>query len=296
MDNKHFNLSLAAAILAPFFISLSIIITKMAGHVLHPLVIAGIGPLIAVPFLLLMQLPTKRSLDLIKILTELKRPFIQVLITRAILGSCLIISGFVLTTAVKAVLLLRLEPLFVFLWTVILYKEKPRLKKVLLLLLLLAGSALVVAPQNGTVDGPNLGDGLVVASLIFLSFSYFPTKEIANKANPAGLNLLTTLGGGLCITLGLIVFGHFDPLHIPLKGIEFITYYSIVFHVIAASLYFFAFKVLKPWIISSFLSLEVVFGLILAFLLLHESVTPLQLAGAAIVLGATVAIGRSGEI
>jgi len=66
--------------------------------------------------------------------------------------------------------------------------------------------------------------------------------------------------------------------------------YTISFSVIGASLYFYAFKTLKAWVIASFLSLEVVFGSILAFVLLKESMTPLQMIGAAIVLAATAAI------
>lgn len=70
--------------------------------------------------------------------------------------------------------------------------------------------------------------------------------------------------------------------------------YSITFFVIAGTLYFYAFKALKPWVIASFLSLEVVFGLILAFVVLKETIAPLQLLGAGVVLAATIGIGRIG--
>lgn len=281
---------IVAAILAPFFIALSIIVTKIAGRVAPPLVIAGLGALISLPFLLGISIASKTDLQIPKLLTELRTPFLKVLFTRAILGSGLIVAGFTMTSAIKSVLLLRLEPVFVFLWSMLFFKEKPRPKKVIALAFLLIGSAMVVAP-NGALDGPNLGDALIVISLLFLSYSYIPTQEIVEKSNPAGLNILTNLlGGG---ALALVAFNIPDqPVHLTQRGVELITGYSITFSVIGCGLYFYAFKTLKPWIIASFLSLEVVFGSVLALVLLKETMSLFQILGAVIVLVATAWIAK----
>lgn len=66
---------IAAAIMAPFFIALSIIVTKIAGRVAPPLVIAGLGALISLPFLLGISLASKIDLQIPKLLTELRTPF-----------------------------------------------------------------------------------------------------------------------------------------------------------------------------------------------------------------------------
>lgn len=190
-----------------------------------------------------------------------------------------------MTSAIKSVLLLRLEPVFVFLWSMLFFKEKPKPKKVIALTFLLIGSAMVVAPNNA-LDGPNWGDALIVTSLLFLSYSYIPTREIVEQSSPAGLNIMTNLiGGGV---LALIAFNiPNDPVHLTLRGMELITGYSITFSVIGGGLYFYAFKTLKPWIIASFLSLEVVFGSVLAMVMLKETMSPFQILGAVIVLSAT---------
>lgn len=280
-----------AAVLAPFFIAVSIIITKTAGASAQPLVIAGIGSLIAVPFLLAIAVTSRKSLDVRKITHELRSPFLQVLVTRALFGQALIVTGFTLTTAVKAVLLLRLEPIFVFAWSVLLLNEKPQNGKMLLLFVLLAGSALVVAPE-GRFDSLNIGDGLIVLSLVFLSYSYLPTQKVVAEANPAGLNILTSLISGALLTGLAAVLYQGKAFALSLQTYSYILGYAVIFTVIAVSLYFYAFKTLRPWVIASFLSLEVVFGLALATFWLHESINTMQLVGAVIVMVATAAIGR----
>ena len=288
------NKGLAAAVLAPFFIAFSIILIKMAGTMAQPLVIAGLGTLISVPLLWAARLATKSPPDLNIFLGQMRTPFLKVLVTRSLIGQFLIITGFTMTTAVKAVLLLRLEPLFVFAWSMLLHHEKPRPIKLFLLLALVAGSLLVVAPHDH-LDGINVGDLLVVLSLIFFSYSYLPTHEVVAKANPADLNIFANLIGGSILTLLALAIFHLSAMQISPTAFQLIAGYALVFPVIGASLYFYAFKTLKPWVIASFLSLEVVFGLILAVLILHETIAPLQLAGAVIVLAATVGIGRVGQ-
>jgi len=285
-----FDKSIAAAILAPFFIALSIIITNMAGSVAPPLVIAGLGALFSVPFLLALAFLSKTDLQVSKILNELRTPFLQVLITRAILGSAMIVTGFTMTTAIKAVLLLRLEPIFVFIWSMIYFDEKPKPKKLIALTFLAIGSGLVVAP-NEAMGGPNWGDALIVASLLFLSYSYIPTQAVVQKSSPAGLNILTNTIGGIIITAVAFAMPG-QTIKLTAHALWLISGYALVFSVIGVTLYYYAFKTLKPWVIASFLSLEVVFGLILAYYILHETMAPIQMAGAVIVLAATAWIAR----
>lgn len=284
---------IAAAVVAPFFIALSIVVTKMASAYASSLLIAGLGSLLAVPILWVGYRLAKVDLQLRSITTQFRSAFLQVLWTRSILGSGLIISGFALTTGVKAVLLLRLEPVFVFLWSMLLRGERAKTGKIALLVALLIGSAMVVAPPPGSaLGGPNLGDGLVVLSLVFLSYSYIPTEEVVERASPLGLNLLTNIFGGIVLAAAAMCFAPQAVLQLHPNGMMLIFAYALVFPVVAATLYFYAFKTLKPWIIASFLSLEVVYGLVLAVVLLKESITPLQFAGSAVILIATVLIAR----
>lgn len=279
---------------------MSIIVVKLAGKGAPPLVIAGLGPLLSLPFLLLLQLVTREPLGVKELLKQpLRNPFLQVLVARSIIGQILIITGFSLTTGIKSVLLLRLEPLFVVLWAVLLRHEKPGAKKLTLLTLLIIGSALVVAPGGyasaaASIAGsaPNLGDLMIVSSLLFFSYSYIPTQEVVTKANPAAINLLGNLLGGAFISLiAFVVYGP-SAFNVATDTVLLILAYSFVFFACGCTLYFYAFKTLQPWIVASFLSLEVVFGLALAFMMLHEQMTRVQLIGALTVCLAMIGIGK----
>jgi drug/metabolite transporter (DMT)-like permease len=315
---------------------------------------------------------TRERLDLKRLVTDLRVPFLKVLLSRSIIGQIMIVYGFTMTTAFKGILLLRIEPLFVYLWTLYYRREQPTAKKIALLLALIGGSVLAVlpsgtiesaalcastngatntglastvvassAPANGAIlaqvgatgaahiavaapvvahaagsafgttahgalvaalarapiivnSGPCLGDVLVVCSLLFISFSYDPTREIVQAASPAGLNLLLNFLGGLIVAVAVFIMQP-QQFAIGAQTLGVIAAYSVVFFILAASLYFEAFRTLKPWVISSFLSLEVVFGLVISVLLLHQSFTALQLVGCAIVVAVTIAIGRVGD-
>jgi drug/metabolite transporter (DMT)-like permease len=209
--------------------------------------------------------------------------------------------GFTLTTGIKSILLLRMEPLFVVLWALLLRNEKPGPKKLLFLVLLVLGSAIVVAPGSqaaSSVKGSalNLGDAMILASLLFMSYSYLPTKEVVSKTNPAALNILGNLIGGVVISV-LALCTHGPTCFImSSKTLLLIVGYSITFFVCGCAMYFFAFKTYKPWVVASFLSLEVVFGLILAFLLLHECMSVAQFVGATIVCLAMLGIAKVSSV
>lgn len=280
---------ITASVAAPFFIAVSILMAKIAGEHAHGLFVAGLGSLLSVPILLLVASLTARDLALGALWKRARGAFVRVLVSRAIIGQALIVMGFTMTSAVKSILLLRLEPVFVLLWSVLLLQERPTRGKCLLLSFLLLGSLLVVWPAD-QVSAPNFGDALILLSLLFLSYSYIPTTRVVEQVPPDGLNLATNLIGGVTLTaLALVCYG-WSAIPVGFEAWAPIACYSVSFFVIGATLYFYAFRTVKPWIIASFLSLEVVWGLILAFLLLAENLTPLQLCGTGILLATTLSI------
>jgi drug/metabolite transporter (DMT)-like permease len=280
---------IAASVVAPFFIALSILLSKIAGQHCQALFVAGLGSLVSVPILWLAAVLGRSNLGLNILWTRTRTTFLQVVVTRAIFGQALIILGFTMTSAVKSILLLRVEPVFVFLWSMLLLKEKPAPGEVALLCVLVAGSVLVVWPGD-KLSAPNLGDGLIVLSLLFLSYSYIPTRKVVEQAPVNGLNLLTNLFGGLAITIAAIAYYGIASIPASPNAWGPIAGYSLSFFVAGASLYFYAFRTVKPWIISSLLSLEVVYGLVLAAMMMSEKLTLLQLCGTVILLAATVVI------
>lgn len=283
------DLGMVAAIFAPFFIALSILTVKAVGPDVPALSIAGFGSLLAVPFLMLLYALTGKRVNYRDIFTKAPKPFFEVLLSRGIIGEILIIWGFTLTSAVKSILLLRLEPIFVLLWSVLLLKERPTTGKFGLMSLLVLGTLFVVNPGD-KISALNLGDGLIILSLLVLSYGYVPTLKVVQNANPEALNVLTSLIGGL--VLSAVSFAIYGSAALPHNWAQvgWIVAYTMSFFVFGCTLYFYAFKTIKPWIISSLLSLEVVFGLFLALSMAGERISLPQAAGAAIMLGTTVLI------
>lgn len=286
---QKFDKGIAASLLAPFFIALSILTVKSVGPGVPALSIAGFGSLLAVPFLIGLNAATGKPADIKEVLAKAPGPFTEVLLSRGIIGEILIIWGFTLTTAVKSILLLRLEPLFVLLWSVVLLKERPSLTKFGLMILLVVGTLFVVSPDD-KISALNLGDVLIVASLLVLSYGYVPTLRVVQKANPEGLNVLTSLIGG--VVLSAISIAMYGTAAFPQTVSQWggIIAYTLTFFVFGCTLYFYAFKSVKPWVISSLLSLEVIYGLLLALVLAHESISVPQIVGTAVMLCTTIAI------
>ena len=286
------NLPIIAVSVAPLFIAASISAAKLAGNSIHPFIVAGLAPLLSVPFLYVWSRLQGTRLSLTALEGRCRRDLCEILVSRCVLGQVLIVSGFILTTATKAVLLLRLEPLFVLCWNVALLSERPSKKKVWLSLLLIVGAFFVVSPQLGTLQ-LSVGDGLIVLALLLLSYSYIPTKRISSSIDALSLTMITNVLSGILIVLptGFLLPHELWATLTPKFG--YLLLYSLLLFVFGLPLYFYAFKSLAPWLIACFLSLEVVAGLFLAVLLFSEVPTATQLLGAALMIGATVLVART---
>jgi drug/metabolite transporter (DMT)-like permease len=71
-----------------------------------------------------------------------------------------------------------------------------------------------------------------------------------------------------------------------------ITLYAVDFFVIALTLYFYALKSVKPWVVASLFSLEVIYGIALAYLIFHETMAAHQILGATVILLSTIFITK----
>jgi len=288
---------LAAAVVAPFFIALGVMVVKHAGQLAPPLLITAYSALMSVPILVLWQKIRRSDLELDKLFSEVRGPFLQVLITRSLIGSAMLVIGFTLTSAVKSILLLRLEALFVFAWSVYFKKERATAGKLSLLLALVIGSVLVVLPVGdvgGFSGSLNWGDLLIVISLIFFSYSYIPTEAVVAKVAPTNVNIVANTIGGITVLLVALVVNAQQAFVLSQSALVLIFAYSCLFSVVGINLYYFAFKTIKPWIIACFLSLEVVYGIPLAWCMHGEVLTAWQAVGAVTVVAATTGIGLLG--
>jgi drug/metabolite transporter (DMT)-like permease len=284
------NLGILAAISAPFFIALSITFVKLAGVTASPLAISGIASVISLPFLFFPYLIKPTKIDFAVFFKDLRSPFLQVLFTRAILGQILIVTGFTITTAVKSILLLRLEPAFVLFWSVVFRLESPNPLKVLATLFLIVGALIVVGPKEAFIN-PNLGDWLIALSLFVISYSYIPAKKVMERVKSSDFAIVLNAVSAVLLLVLSFFFGN-PIVSLTANVWLMITLYAVDFFVIALTLYFYALKTVKPWVIASLLSLEVVYGIILAFLVFKETMAAHQILGATVILLSTIFITK----
>lgn len=281
---------LLAAILAPIFIAASVIFVNQIGPQ-NPFIIAGYSQFISVLILFTVLKLSRQNLSIKKILTSFRGPLAKVVISRALIGNVLLTAGFLLTTSVKAIVLLRIEPLFVFLWSLLLLSEKPTIKKFGLLTLLVFGSVLVLSP-GGAFSGITLGDLAVMGGLLFLSYSYIPASIVSKEANPFGLVILTNLFGGVIILLASLFLFPMEEFVLPQRASLMMLGSIVSFYVIGLPLWSYAFKTVKPWVVAALASLETVAGLLIAVAIVGDIITLVQVVGASVVLLSTYLIAK----
>lgn len=292
MTGKKVDKGLIAAILAPVFIGISIILANVAGRLMPPLLLAAYAALISVVFLAVIALVLKEKTRFKSILTKYRRDFIATMVSRSVFGAALLMTGFSLTSAFNSVILLRLEPVLVFIWSMLLLKEKATTSKIILLLCLIIGGALVVSENGFAISAATIGDLLIILALVFLSFSYIPSSKIIEKESPLGLTILANGFGGILLLIIAALLVAPTAFIVSNEALPLLLAYTLMFPVIASALYFYAFKTLKPWVVASFLSLEAIVGVALAIFLLQEMPSLLQGIGAVIMIASTYLIAK----
>ncbi len=282
-----------AASLSTIFIGFSIVIASVASKLVHPFVLITIGCAFSILFLFLLNKTLKEGLQLREILKNHRRHFLLILVSRSIMGQVILITGFSMTLAIRAVFMLRFEPVFVLLYSSLLLRERIMMKKILLVLVLLFGGYLVAT--NGSLDiftGFNLGDVLIVIALAFLAYSYIPSSRIMKKVNAISLTIVLNAISLLFFLPLVLIFFPVQMVSVDLAVLYLITIYSLFFYVLGTFLWFKSLNKVKPWVVASVLALEPVAGATLAFVWLGQFLLPIQLVGGAIMIATTYLIAR----
>lgn len=166
------------AILASFFIGLSYVLSSQANKAMNPITFTTLSSLLSSLILFSCMKLLKKNLRIRKLLNENLKEVLQIVFFRAFLGSLILSFGMRFTNATRASFLSRLEPVFVLSLSYILLKEKIQLKQILLIFFLVFGGFLIsFSGDIGVFTNYNLGDLLVVISLLLFSYSYFPAKK-----------------------------------------------------------------------------------------------------------------------
>lgn len=197
-----------------------------------------------------------------------------------------VIEGLAQTSAITGNFLLQSQgPAAIFL-AMLFLKEKMNWKQVAGIALLIVGSLLVIVRD---LHGPiqiqgGQGDLLVLLAAFGLGFSYIPSKRLTSQGDALQIILLRLFVGSVLI-LPFLPF-QTTILQVPLTVslvvvliIYIITSFGLgyLFQQVGLSL-------LQAWEAAALMQTLPLFGTAFALLILHESLTPLQMIGGAVIL------------
>ena len=197
-----------------------------------------------------------------------------------------IITGLPHTGAITGGFLLQLQAPAALLFALVLLKETVVWKQVAGIGLLLAGSLLVIFRDlRGSLPlKADLGELLVLIAAVGIGFSYIPGKRLTQYGDALQINLLRLFVGSILL-LPFLVF-HVNGLATPLSWslIGVLVLYIVANFGLGYVLLQSGLALLPAWTASAILQTMPLFTTVFALLLLHESLTLLQVIGGGIIL------------
>jgi drug/metabolite transporter (DMT)-like permease len=294
-----------AAVVSAILFGVSATLNKIALENVNPTVIAGLIYFVAGFFLFAIQATPLRSKILTKLDTEETEEKITkkdhktlalVIICGSIIAPLLLLNGLDQTTAINTSLLLNAEALFTVAIAFIFLNERCNKKEYWGILLLLVGVVFVTtngAFQNLTITQNIIGNLLIIGACFFWGIDNNLSKHLSKKRDIIMVTGLKCFTGGL--TLLVIAFLLGFSFTIPLTSIPytlFVGAFSIAFSIM---FFLFALRKIGSMRTGVIFSLSSLFGAILAFIVLSEPFTLIQMvAGLVMVLGIYV-LYRCGE-
>lgn len=194
-------------------------------------------------------------------------------------------GGLVRTPAFIALILFRLEPVFVILISALFMRQRTSVTTVLLTLATIAAGAVVSLGGSGRVTTANidiLGIGLILLGSVCSAIGTIVAKDLLAASSPSLLNCLRT---GLASLVLLSWMGR--PLVVdilpalPARDLALLIFMGVVFSSVAFWLYYKGLQYTAPLVGAQLQLLRIVSGLLASMLLLGEIPTAVQWAGAA---------------
>jgi drug/metabolite transporter (DMT)-like permease len=281
------------ASLSTLFIGFSIVVASAATKFINPILFIVLSYTAAVVLVFLVSKIVGEKLQVRELISNFKRPMTEFIIFRGVLGTVLLVIGFSLTIAMRAVFMLRFEPIFVLLYSAILLRERVTAKKVgLIVILLLGGFIFITNLSSNFMQEIMIGDGLIILALAFLAYSYLPSSKISKEINPTTLVITTNIIAVAIIVPIMVFIVPVSAMVLDATALAYIVVYAILFYMLGVVLWFKALGSVKPWVVASMLALEPIAGALLAFLWLGQVLSSVQFVGAIIMITATYFIAK----
>ena len=290
-----------SAVASALLFGISSTLNKIALENVHPTLTAGMIYFIGGVFLFGIHFSplSKRILTLFgspeiepKITAKDLRILAFVIICGSVVAPLLLLNGLNQTTAINTSLLLNAESLFTALIAFVFLSERGTKQEYLGITLLLIG--VVFVTTNGEFQKLSLteniaGNLLIVGACLFWGIDNNLSRFLSKKRDIILITGLKCFIGGLALLAIALVIG--VPFTIPLVSVPYLLSvgaFSIAFSIL---LFLFALRKIGSMRTGVIYSMSSLFGAVLAFLILREPFSFIQLvAGAIMLLGVYVLI------
>lgn len=191
--------------------------------------------------------------------------------------------GVSMTSSSNSALIVASFPAVTTLLEFFIYQLKPNIKKVLGIIIAVIGVAILTQIN---VDGDSksmLGNVILIGAGIVWAFYNFITRDLTNKYSAITLTYYQ-MKAGLIFFLPLVIIEGKTWRMPTITSASALIYLSIGCSIVAFLLYNLGLRKLSASISVSLMNLVPVLGLIFSILILHESVSSIQILGGIIVI------------
>jgi drug/metabolite transporter (DMT)-like permease len=186
-------------------------------------------------------------------------------------------------------LLLYTFPVIVAVAAVALGRDRARPRTAVALVLAAVGLVLVLRGAAAGALDP-LGTALGLGAAVVYSVYVLVSERLVQRLSPLVLSTLVCTGAAASLTVGSAALGDLRPGRVSVAGYGWLALLAVVSTVAAIVLLFAGLARVGPTVASIVSTVEPLVTVVLAVVLLHESLGPAQLAGAGLVLAAVLAV------
>ncbi len=268
-----------------FMFGLGAVLAKLLGEAFTPFFVSWLALLGGALCIFACQVLRRKPL-----LPHLTRASRIDLLLFASIGTALplvcVIVGLPQTSAITGSFLLQLQAPAALIFALFFLKEKITWKQVAGIALLLVGSLLVILRDlHGPIEiTGGLGDVFVLIAAVGIGFAYIPGKRLTGHGDAFQINLLRLFVAS-CFLLPFLALQP-DSLIVPFSWsvIGVLVIYIVANFGIGYTLLQVGLSILQAWEASVITLTLPLFATLFAVLLLHESLTLLQIVGGCIIL------------
>jgi drug/metabolite transporter (DMT)-like permease len=276
------------AVVAAVLFGIGLVFMDIGSKSVGPFKLLAYSQIIGAVLIYIFTKITKKKMKIKKLFSLYKKEVFEIFVFRSIIGQMAMLYGFFLTTAIKGSFFTRFESIFVVIMGFIFLGERINKKEIFAILMVTVGAILLATNGNFTnFTSVNTGDILIVLSVLAFSYTFISGRKI-KEVSPITTTFVTSLIGGIAVLLLLPILGESIMIN-TINDVLIIGGFSIVF-TSGMLLFYDSLTKAKAWIVGAILSIQTVVAALIAFLFLEQTLMPIQLIGAIVVLAMSIFI------